>query len=41
VPLTDRRLTSTQVTLVKALPEFSTAAAKIVSDALLTAMGDR
>jgi DNA-binding transcriptional LysR family regulator len=40
VPLTDRRLTSTQVTLVKALPEFSTAAAKIVSDALLTAMGD-
>jgi len=40
IPLTDRRLTSTHVTLVKALTPFTTPAAQIVTDALLTAMTD-
>jgi DNA-binding transcriptional LysR family regulator len=40
IPLADRRLTGTRVTLVKGLPEFGSPAAKIVSDALLAAMGE-
>jgi DNA-binding transcriptional LysR family regulator len=39
VPLADRRLNSTRVTLVKGLAAYTSPAAKIVSDTLLTAMG--
>jgi hypothetical protein len=40
VPLTDQRLASTRVTLVKGLAAYTAPATSIVSDALLTAMGD-
>jgi len=40
VPLTDRRLTRTRLTLVKGLAPVSSPAAKTVSEALLAAMGD-
>jgi DNA-binding transcriptional LysR family regulator len=40
VPITDRRLNSTRVTLVKGLPAYTSPAAKVVSDTLFTAMGE-
>ena len=40
VPLTDRRLTRTQLTLVRGLTPDSSPATRIVSDALLAAMND-
>ena len=40
VPITDRRLNSTRVTLVKGLAAYASPAAKIVSDTLFAAMGE-
>ena len=39
VPIANRRLNSTRVTLVKGLADYASPAAKIVSDTLLAAMG--